>query len=308
MAGVVTPYVPAPRIDFHFPPPRPPVSNRLLFTGDVMLSRWIGRQMKEAHDPALFFRPLASQLAAADITFINLESPFSDEKRAIERGMVFRAMPETIAGLKLAGVDVASTANNHTRDCSAYGVSYTQTWLTLNGIRPLGTGESADAVHRGVVMTQHGVRFGFLGYTYDQQNGNWRDLDDRIAMLDPVAMARDVQAMKQRADVIIVSMHAGIEYHTKPSQQQIEFAHKAIDAGASLVVGHHPHVVQPLEIYRNRPIVYSLGNFIFDQFQRVETQHGWMMQVDFLDHHAGAPEIIPVQITKQGPVLESSKQ
>ncbi len=87
----------------------------------------------------------------------------------------------------------------------------------------------------------------FLGYTFDQKNGNWKDIDPRIALADPAVVVRDVAELKKRCDVVIVSMHNGIEYQPKPSEAQITFAHAAIDAGAKLVIGHHPHVVQPSE-------------------------------------------------------------
>ena len=98
------------------------------------------------------------------------------------------------------------------------------------------------------MLERNGVRFGFLGYTYDQKNGNWQDIDTRIALADPSAVVpRMLRRLRQRCDVLIVSMHHGIEYLPKPSKAQMEFAHAAIDAGANLVIGHHPHVIQPEE-------------------------------------------------------------
>src|SRR5207344_1880481 len=127
-------------------------------------------------------------------------------------------------------------------------------------------------------LTRNGTRFGFLAYTYDQSNGNHKDVDDRIAAVDVEQMQGDVADMRTRsdnpADAVIVSMHAGIEYAPQPNQQQREFAHSAIEAGASVVVGHHPHVVQPWERIGEGVVFYSLGNLVFDQFQREETQHG----------------------------------
>jgi poly-gamma-glutamate capsule biosynthesis protein CapA/YwtB (metallophosphatase superfamily) len=281
-----------------------PPYNRLLFAGDVMFSRGVRRAIIAARDPALPFRKIAPLMSAADIAFINLETPFSDRGPYYEDGLVFHAAPEMIAGLTLAGVSVASTANNHSRDCAAHGVEYTVCWLRSHGISPLGTSESEQRTHEGVVLTRKGIRFGFLGYTFDQQNGNWRDVDPRIASADTAAMARDVRTLSGRADVVIVSMHHGVEYMPKPSRAQIEFAHAAIDAGAALVIGHHPHVVQPLEVYQGRPIYYSLGNFVFDQYQRQATQHGAMVEISFVGANVLASRILPVRITPTGPELE----
>lgn len=284
--------------------PLPPAKNRLLFAGDVMLCRDIGREIRKSGNPALPFVKLAPLLSSADIAFINLESPFAENGPRGEQGLVFRARPETVAGLVLAGINIVSTANNHARDCGEHGIAFTIDLLRRNHIEPVGTAESEEKAHQGVILIRHGVRFGFLGYTYDQSNGNWHDVDNRIAVADPAVMEQDVHNLLQRADVVIVSMHHGFEYWKRPSPQQVEFAHRAIDAGAVLVVGHHPHVTQPVEHYRNGVIFYSLGNFVFDQFQRVETQRGTIADVVFSGHAISTAGTIPVRILLDGPELE----
>lgn len=271
-----------------------------------MLSRGVRRKIMESSDPALPFRSVAPLLAGADLAFVNLESPFSDEGPYHEEGLIFHAPPATIAGMELARVAVASTANNHSRDCGPHGVSFTVSWLRSHGITPVGSSDSAEETHRGVVLERNGIRFGFLGYTYDQQNGNWRDIDPRIALADPAVVSQDVVNLKKRCDVVIVSMHHGIEYMTKPTKDQIAFAHAAIDAGASAVIGHHPHVVQPMEKYRGKPIFYSLGNFVFDQYQREATQHGEIAELDFLGRQIFWVDTWPVRISPTGPELEKA--
>jgi gamma-polyglutamate biosynthesis protein CapA len=284
------------------PPPRANTSfNRLLFAGDVMFSRAVRREMLAEHDPALPFRKVAPVFAAADLAFVNLEAPFSDKGPYFAGGLIFHSAPEAIAGLELAHIAAVSTANNHSRDCGPHGVEFTLSWLRTHHVEPVGSAETADAAHRGVVLTRNGVRFGFLGYTFDQQNGNWRDIDSRIALADPAVMCSDVRALRSRCDVVIVSMHNGIEYMPKPNAAQIAFAHAAIDAGAVLVVGHHPHVVQPVERYKRGIIFYSLGNFVFDQFQREATQHGAVAEVDFVGLSPVAASLWPVRITLTGP-------
>ncbi len=278
--------------------------NRLIFAGDIMFSRAVRRAILGADDPAMPLRKIAPLLSASDITFVNLESPFSDRGPYYEDGLIFHAPPTTIAGLQLAGVSLASTANNHARDCAAHGVEYTVAWLRSHGIQPLGSSESEAATHAGVVLVRHGVRFGFLAYTYDQSNGNWRDTDARIALADPQAVCRDVAELRKRCDVVIVSMHHGIEYMPKPSKAQEEFAHAAIDAGATLVIGHHPHVIEPEEHYKSGLIFYSLGNFVFDQYQREATQHGEVVQISFLGKQVLATHVMYVKITPTGPELE----
>ena len=278
--------------------------NRLIFAGDVMFCRAVRNKIIASHDDAQPFRKIAPVLAGADIAFINLESPFSDRGPYLEHGLIFHAAPETIAGLELAHIAVASTANNHARDCGSHGVEFTVSWLRSHGIEPVGRSLTMAATHRGIVLERKGIRFGFLGYTYDQKNGNWRDIDSRIALADPAVLCRDVAELRKRADVVIVSMHHGIEYMPKPSAVQIAFAHAAIDAGATLVIGHHPHVVQPEEDYRGGLIFYSLGNFVFDQYQREATQHGEIVQVSFIGRNILATHVMPVKITTTGPEVE----
>ena len=282
------------------PQPETPHS-RILLGGDVMLSRYVGVRARRQHDPALPLRDLAGLFASADMAFVNLEAPFSDHGRPIEKGMVFKAEPEMVEALKAANIAVVSTANNHARDCGAYGIDFTLDWLAKNGIAAAGTGHTSEAAHQGAVLTRNGTRFGFLAYTYDQSNGNYTDSDQRVCMMDRAKMTEDVQGMLSRSDAVIVSMHAGVEYQSKPNGQQREFAHAAIDAGASVVMGAHPHVTQPVEPYKDGVIFYSLGNLVFDQFQRKETQHGLLADVYFagakLDHWS----VIPVDIVQTSP-------
>ncbi len=246
-----------------------------------MLARYVGKLARAKNDPAWPWRGVEKQIAAADIACVNLESPFSDRPAAGAGNMVFRAEPEMVEGLVAAGVDVVSTANNHTRDCGARGVAFTVNWLRQHGIAAAGTGLSEQEAHDGAVLTRKGTRFGFLAYTYDQTNGNHRDTDARVALMDVERMRADVGRILARADVAIVLMHAGVEYSPKSSADQRAFARAAIDAGAKLVIGHHPHVAQPAERYRHGVIAYSLGNFIFDQFHRAETQRGLVADAVF---------------------------
>jgi len=283
-----------------------PPSTRIVFGGDVMLSRHVGRVIRQQKDPAWPFREIAAYTSGADIAFLNLESPFSDRGQPILTGMVFKATPDTIEGLKLAGIDIVSTANNHARDCGDYGFEFTLNWLDRNGIKATGSALSVQALREGVILERNGRRFGFLAYTYDQSNGNHPAADDRIAMMDIARMSEDVAALRSRADVVIVSMHAGIEYRKTPIPQQIAFAHAAIDAGASVVVGHHPHVVQSTESYKNGVIFYSLGNLIFDQFFSRATQEGIFGEVLFTGAKIDSWAVKPVKLKQTVPYLTES--
>jgi len=306
LLAILTFVLPFSRTSEH--PAPDPVITHLVLGGDVMLSRHVARVAREKRDPAFPLRDLAPVLQAADLAFVNLESPFSDRGAVVERGMIFKAEPEMIAALALAGVDVVSTANNHARDQGSHGVEFTLDWLQRHQIAAVGTGSSAEAAHAGVVIERNGMRFGFLGYTYDQSNGNHADTDDRVAVIDVARMREDVAKLLARADAIIVSMHAGVEYSPKSNPQQVAFARAAIDAGASVVVGHHPHVTQPWERYGQGVIFYSLGNLVFDQFQRVETQRGALADIVFEGPRLARASLLPVEIVGTAPRLARASQ
>jgi len=280
-----------------------PLRTRLMLGGDVMLSRHVGRLARAHHDPAFPLRDLSPVLQPADIAFVNLESPFSDRGPIVERGMVFKAEPAMVAALETAGVDVVSTANNHARDQGARGVEFTLDWLRGHGIAVAGTGKSEEEAHAGTVLERNGIRFGFLAYTYDQSNGNHADVDGRIAVMDLDRMREDVVRLATRADAIVVSMHAGREYSPKPNPQQVAFARAAINAGASVAVGHHPHVIQPWEHYGSGVIFYSLGNLVFDQFQRVDTQRGALAEVIFEGPKLVESKLLSVELVGTAPRL-----
>jgi poly-gamma-glutamate synthesis protein (capsule biosynthesis protein) len=272
-----------------------------LLGGDVMLSRYVAALARQHDDPAWPMHDIAGLFSQADIAFVNLEAPFSDRGRPVHSGMVFKTEPEMVEALRTAGIDIVSTANNHARDCGAHGLEFTLNWLQKNGIETVGTGPTAELAHAGTILERNQVGFGFLAYTFDQSNGNHADRDNRVAMMDTAAMLEDVKSLRERSDVVIVSMHAGVEYQPKPNLQQRRFARAAIDAGASVVVGHHPHVTQPVEIYGNGVIFYSLGNLAFDQFQRKETQRGLIADLRFSGKRLVGYGAIPVEIVRTVP-------
>jgi poly-gamma-glutamate synthesis protein (capsule biosynthesis protein) len=277
--------------------------NRLLFGGDVMLSRYVFRLAQQQGDAAFSFREIAREFASADLAFVNLESPFAATGPYDESRMVFRAHPSMIEGLKYAGIDVVSTANNHARDAGSHGIEFTLRLLEQHGIKAVGTALRPEDVRQGVVLERKGVRFGFLAYTADQRNGNHREDDSRIAMLDEATLAADIQALRKRCDVVIVSMHAGWEYWTKPNAAQIRLSRAAIDAGASVVAGHHPHTVQPVEWYKQGVIFYSLGNLVFDQTHLKPRGQGILGEVIFAGNRIVAYQPLDLEIHNTVPKL-----
>lgn len=269
----------------------------LIFGGDIMLARTVEQKILKTGDYALPFRKIAEEFSAADLAFANLESPFLDGGSSTPNGStVFRALPETIEGLKLAGLDILTLANNHFGDQGNKGKLYTFKHLTDNGFEYVGAGNDFADAHQAVIKTVKGVKIGFLGYAYPETMYVATDDSPGLANMDIGEMVKDVNKLKTEADFVIVTMHAGAEYTHLPGSSQIDFARAAVDAGADLVVGHHPHVVQTTEKYKDSYIIYSLGNLVFDQMWSEETQQGVVAKVILSGDKLKSIELLPIHI------------
>ncbi|MBX4204937.1 MAG: CapA family protein [Candidatus Doudnabacteria bacterium] len=255
----------------------------LFFAGDIMLSRNVAAKIYAADDYTLPFKNVASESQAADIAFANLESPFNDTgDRSVEGSLVFNADPRSVAGLKFAGFDILSTANNHSMDQGSIGLIETQNVLTTVGILPVGTGNDC---REGKIITRNNITFGFLAYSYTAYNTGGSDspYPQVCDANDLQGLKKDIQNLRPSVDVLVVSTHMGTEYTRNPNASQINFAHTAIDAGADLIIGNHPHWVQTIEQYNGKWIFYALGNFVFDQMWSTETREGLTATVTFKD-------------------------
>jgi len=287
-----------PYVENVIPPAKPvPEQTALFFAGDIMLSRNVAKESYGANDMTLPFQKIADKVKSADISFANLEFPFLDKGPYAQQGLVFKAEPKAIEGLTYAGFDVVSTANNHAMDQGIKGLEFTIDLLTQNNILPSGT-KKTNQNEPTAAIEKNGIVFGFLSYSYTALNDGGKSKNSQINDFNDVeGMAQDVVAIKgHTADVVIVSMHAGTEYQRNPNQSQINFARAAIDAGADLVIGHHPHWVQTIEMYKDKPIFYSLGNFVFDQMWSQDTKEGLTVTITFNDNQITKIELQPVII------------
>ncbi len=274
----------------------------LIFGGDVMLSRQVNDRMEKNKDYSWPFLKIADFLSATDLTIINLESPFSDSKDYFvpTGSFMFKANPEAAAGLIKSGVDLAALANNHIMNQGAKGLTKTQAVLAGAGIETVGAGENEAAAHKAKIFVINNERFGFLDYAYPEDDSVATAKRPGIAGMDADKMAADIKDLRSQADVIIVMMHAGEEYTTEPNKQQVAFAHAAIENGADLVIGHHPHWPQLWETYLDKPIIYSLGNLVFDQMWSLETSQGLIAKLSWQDNNWKNIELIPIKIRDYG--------
>ena len=274
----------------------------IIFGGDVMLSRNVNQQSAKYGDWAWPLKKIASTTAAADLFVINLESPFTiGGNHLVKTGSFsFNADPRSLEALTLSGVDVVSLANNHTTNQGKKGISDTQKLLAENNIAYGGAGLNEAEARLPVIREINGVKFGFLAYAYPDDYSLAGASNFGLAGMDIDKMTTDVSRLKQQTDIIIIIMHAGYEYTTVPNRQQKNFAQTAIDAGADLVVGHHPHWAQTTEVYKGKPILYSLGNLVFDQMWSKETGEGALAKVLVTDKKITSVEIIPIIIKDYG--------
>jgi len=266
----------------------------LLFTGDVMLSRAVGSRMEAQKDWSLPFRLIADTLRSADLRYCNLECPVSDRGHNLHHLYSFRADPRVIEGLKAAGFNVVSQANNHSCDWGPEALLDSVERLRAAGVQPVGAGQNILAAHYPVLVHVGGLRIAFLAYVNIDPKEAAAGVDrPGVAWLDPAQALADIRFARPLADLVIVGPHWGVEYALQPTRDQVELAHQMIDAGADLIVGSHPHVMQPLEKYHDHWIAYSLGNFIFDQ-QDPPTHRGLMLRVTVRDKQI--TEVLPLAI------------
>lgn len=285
-----------------------PREQTLLFVGDVMLARGVGARMKAAGDWTYPFQKIAPTLRAADLTFGNLECPVSDAGHNLRHLYSFRADPKVIEGLKFAGFDVVSVANNHLYDWGRPALVDTIERMRAAGIRPVGAGANDLQAHYPVLVDLNGVKLAFLAYVNVVPREATAGPDRAgVAWLESDRALDDIRFARSLADLVIVSLHWGVEYMTRPERRQVELAHRMIEAGADLVVGGHPHVVQPLEQYRGRWIAYSLGNFVFDQ-QSPATRRGLMLEVTLAGNRISSVRPVPITIEPTFQVVVASEE
>ncbi|HYT03454.1 MAG TPA: CapA family protein [Gemmatimonadales bacterium] len=278
---------------------------RLYAVGDINLGRRLAKERLLKGDTLYPFRALLDTLRGADITFGNLESPIAPDSQSIpDSGMVFTAPPAAAAALARAGFDIVSTANNHAWDGGRPAVVETMRQLTRAGVLFVGSAFGRDMAEQPVIVRRRGWRVAFFAVTrawnpapyafYQHAGANW------VAWGDPSWIYPAIRELKAsgRADLIVVSVHGGKEFADSPPQYHRDLLYGLVDAGADLVLAHHPHVLQPVAWYKDRPIVQSLGNFVFLQADPW-TQLSAILRVAVAPDRTMRLSAIPVRVSYQ---------
>jgi poly-gamma-glutamate synthesis protein (capsule biosynthesis protein) len=245
-------------------PTDPSTVRTLLVTGDIIPARGVAYFAAVRKDYLWPFRPTADFTKNADITYISLEAPLlAGCPVSPASSFTFCGDPRFINGLTLMGAKVANLANNHLTNYGAPGVASTDQLLSSHGILSSGLGPVA-------VIDIRGIKFGFIGF-----NGVGRAIDQ-------AALKAGIERARQQADVVVVQFHWGKEYERQPMadphvptpDDPVAIGHNAIDWGADIVIGNHPHWYQGIEVYHGKLITYAHGNFVFDQMWSEETREG----------------------------------
>lgn len=290
------------------PGPEPPPVTTVTVTGDVMLGRRVGDRLDRAGDPSAALRPMARRLAAADLTIGNLESTLSTAGSPRQGGDSFGASPDVRAGLRLAGFDVLALANNHAGDYGPTALVRTVRRVRAGGFLPVGAGVDLERAARPVVVERNGTTFGIVAFDAIGETpaagpgapGALRlRMAPRTGPLVPADLERVagiVRDLRPRVDVLLVLPHWGAQYTHRTVRDQRLVARALVDAGADVVAGGHPHWVQGVETVRDRLVVYSLGNFVFDMDFSRKTQEGAVLELTFWADVLKGARMVPVVI------------
>jgi len=269
----------------------------LVITGDVIPARSVNYQMTTRSDFTWPISNIAPLLSNSDLTLINLEAPLVKNCPVTTQGMIFCGDQKFIQGLKFSGVDVVNLSNNHIRNYGWDGVLQTENLLIQNNILTTGlttTGSCANKPYfcsKKTVKKIDDITVGFLGYTIVGVSA------------DQNLLVSDIGSFDDEVDVLVVSFHWGAEYTRSPvgaPDDPRDIAHLAVDNGADLVVGNHPHWIQGLEDYKGAKIFYALGNTIFDQEWSTETKTGIIAKLTFSDSDFKDIEIFPLRLQDYG--------
>lgn len=279
-------------------PPAPPADDLVVSAvGDIMLdasSRPVMNEMGYDYP----YAQLRKYFAGSQIVFGNLEGPLTDRGTPEEdKKFVFHSPPDKVtAALKNAGFNVVSLANNHTLDYGAEGLAQTVEALDAAGIQHAGAGADIMAARRPALLQAGGHKVAILAYSITlPENFYAAEHKAGTAFAYEEQVRDDVVAAKQQADIVLVSFHWGQEGKTQLREYQTRIGHLAIDSGASAVIGHHPHILQGIEHYKDGVILYSLGNFTFGSYSSHSTRSA-IAQLHFRNGRLQQLQMFPINV------------
>ena len=271
----------------------------MVAVGDVMLDRNVWNAI-QANGSRSILERVRDDLRSADITFANLECPLSTVgPHSPSQDLVFRADPRAVSVVTDGGVDVVALANNHALNAGEAGLRQTMQHLDDAGVAYCGANEDRERSWEPCRFIVSDIELGFLACTdLSFGHGSWCKIDDELS-----GFSEHIRQAAARCDLLVVSIHWGNEYQNTPTRRQEAVARAAIDGGADLIIGHHPHVLEGIGSYRGAPILYSCGNFVFDQ-REGERMESAIFHLDFDESRGWDIRVVPVWIprSRMGPI------
>ncbi len=242
------------------------------------------------------FDSTRSVLQSVDFAFANLEAPFTRTGEIFDKAYTFHVPPEYADGILSAGFDVLALANNHILDYGPEGLFSTISILDSLNIAYCGADSNLEKAESGVILDRGGWRIGFLAYSMIFPTEFWAT-SEQCGTAYPYSdrLKQTIQTMKNQTDLVVVSFHWGGELRTEPKSYQCSHAHQAIDYGADLVIGHHPHVLEGLELYKGRLIAYSLGNYVFGSYSQ-NAKVSMILQLFFDRRGPLIAKVLPISV------------
>lgn len=270
----------------------------ILFVGDILLHSDYNRTAREK-GPDFVFEKVSAAFKDADLRFGNLETVLSRKGAPIYGKGCLAGDESYIGALKNAGFDLFSLSNNHTFDFGPAAYEEMSLNLRKAGIKTVGAGADLEASRKMLAMRVKDLRLGFLAYSSRLNKGrNYAtDTDSGVAPLDEGYVLEDVTRYKNDVDHLVVSLHWGIEHSPYPTPDQISLAHKIIDNGAKIVIGHHPQILQGIERYGDGVIMYSLGNFCHLDYYWEGPQRTYQFKIKAVDREA---VVARVRLSRRG--------
>lgn len=275
----------------------------LLALGDVNLGRTVGQKILQG-DTTYPFKKIGGMLIRADIVFANLECPITDQNGETQNpksNIIFCAPPDASIALQRAGITIVSTANNHAYDYGLKGLRETIKFLSSGRIQCVGTVTDSGARFVPVVLERKGIKVGIIAYTQTMNFCfGWHGF---VSVFDSARAQWEITQLRPKVDFIIASYHGGEEYKDVPDEEALRNMRLLAQCGVDVVLGHHPHVTQGIEVYRNCLIFYSLGNAVFYQPQLVWTQRSFAALIAF-EKKNGKKSIQSVELIPFRPGLQ----
>ncbi|WP_229106308.1 CapA family protein [Paenibacillus sp. 1001270B_150601_E10] len=255
----------------------------LTFVGDLIHAGRVADVVaKQGHDYPYTY--VKDRFMNDDLTISNVETPITSRGTpAQDKTFVYKSSPKMAKALKDAGMDIVNLANNHILDQGQQGLIDTFEHLSKANVSYVGAGRNEEQAYKPVIVTRNGIRIAVLGFSRVIPEVSWYAGKNKPGVAATYDSTKAVKAIKQAAkqsDLVIVIAHWGVERQDKPIPYQRELARAYIDAGADLIIGGHPHVLQGFEQYKNKWIVYSLGNFIFTRATEPKTWETMMLQAE----------------------------